>query len=105
PAATAQTTGEIQGKVQSADGQPLAGVTVTLLHSGTAEPPHQVSDAEGGFRFPDLQRGTYVASATLEGYGAVTCPGVRIMGGLTRELRLTLRPADSGQPSACEAPQ
>jgi len=98
-------TGKVQGNVKSADGQPLAGITVTLLHAGKTDIRKMETDEKGSFVFDDLKRGVYIATVAAEGTKRVTCPGVRIVRGLTRELHLTLMPADAVEPSTCEAPE
>lgn len=106
-AARAQGAGVVTGHVQDAQGQPLQGVAVTLLKAGK-EIPQQTSGADGNFRFADLGSGVYSASASLEGYAPVNCPGVRIVASLERHFAIKLMPAtEGGPPSTCaivEAP-
>src|SRR4030095_3353336 len=99
----AQGAGEVEGHVQDAQGQPLQGVSVKLLKAGKETNQQQTSDAQGNFRFSGLDSGVYIAAASHEGYAEVTCPGVRVMSGLTRRLAIKLMPAESEQPSSCEA--
>lgn len=101
PLATAQSSGVVTGHAQDAQGQPLPGVAVTLLKAGKEIPP-QTSGADGNVRFEALGSGVYSASASLEGYAPVDCPGVRIVAGLTRHLEIKLMPAsEGGLPSTC----
>ena len=95
----AQQAGDIMGHIQNAEGKALAGVAVKLLQAGKKETQDQVSDAEGNFHFTGLAGGVYIATAAMEGYAPVTCPGVRIVG-VTRQLQVTLRPA-GGEQSSC----
>lgn len=95
--------GEVDGHVQDSQGQPLQGVTVKLLKAGKGANQQQASDAQGNFRFSGLASGVYIAAASHEGYAEVTCPGVRVMAGLTRRLAIKLMPAEGEQPSSCEA--
>ena len=100
-AARAQGAGVVTGHVQDAQGQPLQGVAVVLLKAGK-EIPSQTSGADGNFRFADLGSGVYSASASLEGYAPVNCPGVRIVA-LERHFAIKLMPAtEGGPPSTCE---
>ena len=99
----AQGSGEVDGHVQDGQGQPLQGVSVKLLKAGQETNPEQTSDAQGHFRFNGLASGIYVAAASRDGYAEVTCPGVRVMSGVTRRLAIKLMPAEGGQPSICEA--
>jgi hypothetical protein len=94
-----QGGGEIEGHVQDAQGQPLQGVGISLLKAGNEASRQQTSDAQGNFRFAGLESGVYIAAASLEGYGSVTCPGVRIIASLSRRLELKMLPAE-GEESA-----
>ncbi len=100
-AARAQGAGVVTGHVQDAQGQPLQGVAVTLLKAGK-EIPRQTSGADGNFRFADLGSGVYSASASMEGFAPVNCPGVRIVASLERHFTIKLMPAtEGGPPSTC----
>lgn len=99
----AQGAGEVDGHVQDAQGQPLQGVSVKLVKAGKAANQQQTSDAQGNFRFDGLASGVYIAEASHDGYAEVTCPGVRVMSGLSRRLAIKLMPAAGEQPSSCEA--
>jgi carboxypeptidase family protein len=101
--ALAQGSGEVDGHVQDEEGQSLAGVSVKLLKAGKGASQQQTSDAQGDFHFTGLASGVYIAAASREGYAEVTCPGVRVMSGLTRRLAIKLMPAEGEQPSSCEA--
>lgn len=99
-AARAQGAGAVTGHVQDTQGQSLQGVAVVLLKAGKEIPP-QTSGADGNFRFADLGSGVYSASASLEGYAPVNCPGVRIVA-LERHFAIKLMPAtEGGPPSTC----
>jgi hypothetical protein len=99
--ALAQGAGEVDGHVQDTQGQPLPGVSVKLLKAGKGANQQQTSDGQGDFRFKGLVSGVYIAAASRDGYGEVTCPGVRVVAGLTRRLSIKLVPA-KGEPSSCE---
>ena len=99
----AQGSGEVGGHVQDGQGQPLQGVSVKLVKAGKAANQQQTSDAQGNFRFNGLASGVYIAEASHDGFGEVTCPGVRVMAGLTRRLAIKLMPANGEQPSSCKA--
>jgi hypothetical protein len=101
--AFAQTTGEITGQVQDAQGQPLQGAQIKLLKAGGSENQQQASGADGGFRFEGLASGVYIAMASLDGYAQVTCPGVRLVAGLSRNLAIQMAPEGSDPPSSCKA--
>src|SRR5437868_12893960 len=69
-------SGNIYGKVQAKDGSVLPGVTVIL--TGVGAPQTTVTDAQGNFRFINLDPGTYSMKAELAGYGAVTRTGINV---------------------------
>lgn len=94
---------EVDGQVQDAQGQPLEGVSVKLLKAGKAASLQQTSDAQGNFRFEGLASGVYVAAASMDGFSPVTCPGVRVLSGLTRRLAIKMMKAEGEKPSSCEA--
>jgi hypothetical protein len=97
--AAAQTTGDLQGRVQDGQGSPLQAVAIKLLHAGGKDTREQASDAAGDFRFAGLN-GVYVATASLDGYAPVTCPGVRIVG-VSRQIEIKLMPTGGAEPSSC----
>jgi hypothetical protein len=61
---------------------------LTLL--GGPFPEVQVSNAQGQFRFPGLQAGTYNLQTELEGFATVDDPDVVINSGKTTTLDVTL---------------
>ena len=64
PAARAQSTGSIHGRVTTGDGQPVAGATVTLMSLESEESAIEtVTDATGRFREVELAPGQYSISA------------------------------------------
>ena len=74
PAAVAQQTGSISGKVTMPDGSPLPGVTVEAKADVLPTPRVTVTEANGEYRLPALQPGNYVLTFTLQGMTAVTRP-------------------------------
>lgn len=100
--AFAQSTGDVTGQVQNGDGKALPGVAVKLLRAGSQDTFEETSDAQGNFHFDDLKDGVYVVTAAPEGYSAVTCPGARIVRGMTKRFEVKLMP-DGGEPSTCAA--
>lgn len=89
PAAAQLQTGDLYGTVVGADGQPLPGVTVTLL--GPGSPAVQVTDQTGKFRFLGLYPGTYKLTAEMEGFSTLEYPdiGVRVGGNTALEVTLS----------------
>jgi hypothetical protein len=98
--ALAQGAGEVDGHIQDAEGKALPGVTVKLLKAGQEANQQQTSDAQGNFQFERLASGVYIATAALEGFGSVTCPGVRIVASLSRHLEIKMMPAEGEQSSS-----
>ncbi|HEX9941330.1 MAG TPA: carboxypeptidase-like regulatory domain-containing protein [Thermoanaerobaculia bacterium] len=92
--------GEITGHVVDGQGQSMKGVELTLLHAGDKSPRKQTSDTDGNFRFDRLASGVYSVSAALEGYSPVTCPGFRLITGLSRGFAIQMMP-EGGQ-STCK---
>ena len=74
PAAFAQQTGSISGKVTMPDGSPLPGVTVEAKSDVLPAPRVTVSEANGDYRLPALQPGAYTVTFTLQGMQSVTRP-------------------------------
>jgi hypothetical protein len=93
--------GEVGGQVQDAQGKPLPAVAVTLLAAGGKAAQNQTADAQGNFHFGGLGSGVYIVTAALDGYAPVTCPGARILSGLTRRFAIKLAAAGGGEGSSC----
>ena len=84
------STGNIYGTVQSASGEPIPGVQVTL--SGIGAPQTAISDQGGGFRFLGLAPGEYKLKAELDGFIATNEPTVIVSVGRNATLALRLEP-------------
>lgn len=84
-------TGNMFGKVVDADGASLPGVTVTL--SGVGASQVFVTDAQGAFRFLNLDPGFYTLSAELAGFGSVVRSGVQVNIGRSTNITMELTPA------------
>src|SRR5690348_5286776 len=68
PAFAQEQRGSIEGVVKDNTGAVLPGVAVeakNVVQGGTV---NTVTDANGIFRFPSLQPGTYEVTATLSGF-------------------------------------
>lgn len=100
--AAAQTTGDLRGHVLDAQGNPLAGIQITLIKAGGKDNKQQTSDAEGKVLFGDLAGGVYIATTSPDGYATVTCPGVRVVA-QSRQVEIRLMPKDGQEPSSCKA--
>ena len=93
--------GTVEGQVQDSQGKPLPGAAIALLATGGKGNQSQATDAQGNFHFDGLTSGVYTVTVTLEGYAPVTCPGGRILSGLTRRLEVKLAPTGGAAPSSC----
>ena len=91
PAAWAQTRSSFTGIVSDTSGAIVPGATVTLESNdmvGGAQ--HVTTNERGEYRFSDLPPGTYDLTASLNGFQAVKCTGLRILFGTTLTIDLTL---------------
>jgi hypothetical protein len=86
-------TGKIFGKVKNADGEYLAGVTITATNIATNAVFTNVSEKKGTFRFLALDPGPYQVSFDLEGYQSLVQAGIHIYTDQTARLRITLKKA------------
>jgi hypothetical protein len=90
PLVAQERTGRILGTVVDQDGNPIPGVTVTLLATAGA-PMQAISSAEGTFRFLALPPSTgYALKAELEGFKTRTETGVIVAVAQTTEIRLEM---------------
>ena len=72
PAAFAQQTGSISGRVTMSDGSPVPGVTVEASADVLPTPRVTVTDENGDYRMPAMVPGTYTLRFTLQGMQEVT---------------------------------
>jgi hypothetical protein len=86
-----EQTGNLYGSVTDTQGQALPGVRVEL--TGIGAPRTQFTNAQGQFRFPNLDPGSYALSASLEGFSTVEYPDVNARVGRSTTLEITLSPA------------
>lgn len=93
PAAFAQTTGRIEGRVVDESGSALPGVTVEITSASLQGARTAVTDAEGRFRFLALPVGEYNLRASLEGFGILEQQDIRVQLDRTVTLQLTMNSA------------
>jgi len=90
PAVAQERTGRITGTVVDQDGNPIPGVTVTLLSTAGA-PMQAVTSAEGVFRFLALPPSTgYALKAELEGFKTKTETNVIVQIGQNTQIKLEM---------------
>src|SRR5688500_6414396 len=90
PAAAQYQTGNVYGTVTDNSGTALPGVTVTL--SGFGAPRTFVTDAQGNFRFLNLDPGSYQLEADLSGFGRLTRSNILVDVGRNTTADLQIRP-------------
>src|SRR5688500_13926260 len=69
-AAFAQSTvaGGITGTITDPQGNVVPNAAVTVTNVGTNQTLNATSNSEGGFRFSNLQPGTYTVETTVSGF-------------------------------------
>ena len=78
------TGGQLLGRVESSDGNPLAGVLVTVSGTSLLGSRAVATGPTGSFRFTRLPGGTYLVKLELIGYRTVVFEDVRVaLGGAT----------------------
>ncbi len=75
-AQTGQTFGEVVGKITDDQGGVLPGVTVTLSGPNAMGTPTAVSGANGIYRFPAVNTGTYQLKFDLGGFAPLVRTGI-----------------------------
>ncbi|MFP5289338.1 MAG: carboxypeptidase-like regulatory domain-containing protein [Thermoanaerobaculia bacterium] len=96
----AQADGDVSARVLDGQGSPLAGIQITLMKAG-GQSQQKAADAEGKVHFNKLAGGVYIVTTAPDGYAAVTCPGMRVVG-QSRQLEIRLMPKDGTEPSTCK---
>src|SRR5918993_5487275 len=91
--AGAQTGGTLQGPVTDDQGLALPGVTVTLTNTETGWTRTIVTSAEGWYRAPALQPGTYEIKAELSGFATALRRQVPLSIGQELTVKIELRVA------------
>jgi hypothetical protein len=86
---------ELSGLVTDAGGQPLAGVVVSALGSTSV---YAVSDREGRFLFRNVQPGSYVVRAHLQGYAPARGRVVQVGTANSTPVSITLYKGVSEEP-------
>ena len=89
--AHAQVVGQIQGTVTDAQGGVLPGVSLTLRNTETGAVRTTVTEADGVYRLPGLQPGTYALKAELQGFAAVDVERLTITIGLQLQQDLKMQ--------------
>jgi hypothetical protein len=89
PAMAQETTSAISGNVTSADGRPVSGVKVTVLHAPSGSVSMTTTDSNGNFGLRGLRYGgPYTVTADSDAYAPVTVKDVDLSVGETFALPL-----------------
>jgi hypothetical protein len=75
-AQTGQTFGELVGKITDDQGGVLPGVTVTLSGPNVMGTPTSVTGANGVYRFPAVNTGTYTLKFDIAGFAPLVRTGI-----------------------------
>src|SRR6266487_4427133 len=67
-----KTTGDVTGTVTDSTGAVLPGASVTAVCTDTNLTRNAISDAQGGFRIPELPVCVYKVTAELQGFKSVS---------------------------------
>ncbi len=83
-------SGAVEGLVTSFDGVPLAGATVDLFDAlgqlrGDPAIASMMTGAGGTFRFDPVQTGSYVLTASADGFGSTRSSWFPLVGGATHQ--------------------
>jgi hypothetical protein len=99
----AQTLGRISGAVRDSVGDTLAGVTLTL--TGPTLPGKVVaeSDAAGDFDILNLPPGSYLLTASRDGFNALETRDIRVGIDRTVTLELVMNPEFAGELTVVDA--
>ncbi len=89
----AQQTGEIRGKVTTAEGEALPGVAITAKSASLQGVRTAISDRTGNFRLPLLPVGTYALTFELDGFEKLTLASNNVLLGFTTSLSVSLKVA------------
>ena len=91
PASAQEQRGSIEGAVRDNSGGVLPGVTVQAKNVATNSVQSAVTDANGVYRFPALQPGSYEISASLSGFVPAKLSGQLLLGQLLKvDIVLTI---------------
>jgi hypothetical protein len=82
--------GSLSGSVLDQSGAAIPGVTISVHDPNTGVTRSTVSGAEGSYRFPELNLGSYDVTAAAPGFSTLVQHGVQITIGDVSALNLTL---------------
>ena len=89
-AAAQEQTGGLQGTVRDTSGGVLPGVVVEARSAGVVGTATATTDGEGVYRLPALAPGTYVVTATLQGFATGLAENVTLWRGQILKIDFVL---------------
>lgn len=84
----------LEGRVLDPSSTAVSRIDVTAIATQTGIRRKATSDAEGKFRLPSLQVGTYEVEAVGTGFSPTRVAGVELLVGQTRSVNITFRFGD-----------
>ena len=96
-AAAQMTRGAISGTVRDAQGAVVPGATVTVTNVATNSTRSTVSDAQGFYRVPALEPGTYNVKTDLSGFQSVENKDLRLVAASEITLNVDMKVAGVGE--------
>lgn len=96
-AVQAETAGCVTGKISIEDGSALPGVTVILAGPSLPSTCMRSTDADGKYRFEEINPGMYSLRFEADGYQVVTRSNVKIVSGCATHINIVIekiKPAD-----------
>ena len=97
PAFGQSVRGSLSGNVLDSSGAAIPGAKITVSDPATGVTRSTVSSAEGSYRFPELNLGSYNVTASADGFSTQVQHGVQITIGNVSALNLTLSAGSATQ--------
>src|SRR5579872_5071601 len=95
--AQTSTTGAITGSVADASGAVIPTASVAIVNTGTGLTRSVTTSTDGLYAFPLLPVGTYVLTATKEGFQTLKQSGIVLNVGQTLQINFTLQVGQTTQ--------
>jgi len=90
------TTASVRGVVQTAEGKPVAGAKIAVIHTPSGTKSNFVSDASGGFDARGLRvGGPYSVVAKADGYSDQVLQDIYLTVGDNQQVTLALAPSQA----------
>lgn len=89
--------GNVVGTITDASGSAVSDANVVLTNTGTADRRRMSTDAEGGYRFVNLQPGRYRLEAERSGFNRIVRDGIVVEVESTIRIDLSLKVGDVSQ--------